>query len=129
MSMKVKGLLVGALLTVSNFALAGTITPTYSEVSVADADASCRAAGGHALGHTMETTTATGTEFYIVACARPFGNQTAYTPAWSAVSFDDARARCETNSVTTGLPAGEPVGNPYYATPTQPDIFIVLCDQ
>lgn len=125
--MKALFTLIGTLVVAS--AANASIIPMYSETSFVDAANECRAEGGKFVGSTMETSTATGYDFYIVGCARDNHGKTAYTVAWSATSADNAAQRCETASVTTGLPAGTPVGQSIYANPSTSDIFIILCDK
>ena len=105
------------------------IVPVYSELSITDASNQCNQVG-QVIGLPMNTVTATAPNFYIVACARPDGNGgTTYVAAWSASSLDNANARCGTNSATTGLAAGVPVGQPLSITANTNDIFIVICSE
>jgi hypothetical protein len=104
------------------------IVPVYSQYSVVDAANQCNQQG-QTLGLDMSTVTATGNQFYIVACARPDGDGgTTYVPAWSASSFVDADNRCEAQSATTGLAGGYAVGQPLYVNAQTTDIFVVLCN-
>lgn len=126
--MKTQVALFAAILLTSIYSMASTITPVWSESSFDDASYQCQQQNGQTIGETMETTTATGNQFYIVTCQRPAGDGSAvYVPAWSATNFENADERCGTASVTTGYGAGVAVGTPAYASTSTSDIFIVNC--
>jgi len=126
--MKTKIAVLASILLCSAYSMASTIAPVWSESSLGDATSVCQQQGGQAIGESMETTTATGNQFYIVTCQRPAGDgSSVYVPAWSATNFDNADQRCGTDSVTTGYAAGVAVGTPVYASTGSSDIFIVNC--
>lgn len=115
------------LLAFTQSAHAQTVVPIWSETSFDAAAKLCAAQKGSTVGIPMETTTATQNEFFIQSCLRQSENGPTYTVAWSASSADNAVGRCETDSYTTGLPAGVPAGAVVHAKPSVSDIFIVNC--
>jgi hypothetical protein len=118
-----------AVLILSPKASAANLTPIWSEQSQAAAEAKCTSSAGKVVGHPMETTTAEAGEFYIVVCQRPVDGGVTYVPAWSADNFENARERCQADSATTGLPAGDPVGTNLYVSSQNTDIFVIICSK